>query len=420
MRCAVLLMLLFAAPAFAQAADGGTVDRANPNLPAETDLSDPPPRSIRKDWNEYDFKFFTFRWGIYTLLDWGTAAQSTQATRQIDVKSDFKVRDFRFTLGGALATKRKITYTMGLMYDGPTGSWFPRETGVQVAIPELYGNVFVGRQKEGLSLNKITVGYAVWTMERMPISEASIPVMSDGIKWLGGLPNKRANWNFGYFHNVLKKNPGTGFYDDAFAARFAWLPMLPDHEGALLHLAIGYHFGIFSDGQTKLKSRPESSTAPYFLDTGVFPAKQNHLIVLEAYFRKRSWLYGAEYFFDQIKSPEMKDPFFHGGEAFVSWLITGEERGYKDLGGKLDFVFPERSAFDGGPGAWEAVLHASWSDFDSGPVQGGKFFRLTPQINWYIDDMVSIRLNYGLGLLDRFGATAVTHFFQARLQLQLD
>jgi hypothetical protein len=31
--------------------------------------------------------------------------------------------------------------------------------------PELLGHVFVGRTKEGFSLNKVMVGYAGWTME---------------------------------------------------------------------------------------------------------------------------------------------------------------------------------------------------------------------------------------------------------------
>ena len=54
-----------------------------------------------------------------------------------------------------------------------------------VAVPELWGHVFVGRTKEGFSLNKVMVGYAGWTMERSTMSDASIPILADGIKWLG-------------------------------------------------------------------------------------------------------------------------------------------------------------------------------------------------------------------------------------------
>src|SRR5262249_42473560 len=162
-------------------------------------------RKIIKKWNQFDFKLFTFKYGIYTIDDFATSIQGEDARSQVDVSRDFKVRDFRLTFSGKLATERSITYTMGLMYDGPSNTWIPRETGIQVGIPELWGNIFVGRQKEGISLNRITVGYAVWTMERMPMGEATIPILADGIKWLGGLPNHRANWNFAFFHNALSK-----------------------------------------------------------------------------------------------------------------------------------------------------------------------------------------------------------------------
>ncbi len=79
----------------------------------------------------------------------------------------------------------------GLMYDGATDSWLVRETGIMVEVPEIWGHVFVGRTKEGFSLNKVMVGYAGWTMERATISDATIPILADGVKWLGLAPKLR-------------------------------------------------------------------------------------------------------------------------------------------------------------------------------------------------------------------------------------
>lgn len=406
------------------AADQEASEQPEQGAPTESDLSESPDRRIRKDWNKYDFKYLTFKWGVFTLLDWGTGLQSDAAAQQADVETDGKVRDFRFTFSGQFATERKVTYTMGLMYDGPTDRWFPRETGIQIAIPELWGNVFLGRQKEGISLNKITVGYAVWTMERMPINDASVPIMADGVKWLGVAPGKRANWNLAFFYNRLPKSPSTGWFDEAFVARFALLPMRPpegeEANSPLLHLGLGYHRGNFSDDEAQLRARPESFTAPFFLDTGTFPADHNDLLVPEIYYRRGNWLFGGEYFFNFVHAPEVGNPLFHGGELFADWVITGETRPYVDIGGKLGFVKPASSAFDGGPGAWETVLHVSYTDLDDGDIEGGRFWRVTPQLNWYLDDLVSFRVNYGLGRLDRFGANEFTHFFQARLQLQIE
>ena len=112
------------------------------------------------------------------------------------------------------------------MYDGPNNTWLLRETGIQIGIPELWGNVFIGRQKVGISLNKITVGYAGWTMERMPMNDATIPILTDGIKWLGVHPSKRANWNVGLLHqHPARQEPVDRLVRPArSSARFAVLP----------------------------------------------------------------------------------------------------------------------------------------------------------------------------------------------------
>jgi phosphate-selective porin OprO/OprP len=294
-----------------------------------------------------------------------------------------------------------------------------RETGIQVAFPELWGAVFVGRQKEGISLSKVTVGYAGVTMERTPMNDAAIPILADGIKWLGLLPSKRANWNFSYFYNTLPNSPATDWYDHTFVGRFVVLPVRDDSTGTLLHLGAAYRYGHLSNGETQLDSKPESSTAPYFLDTGVFPADHDNMLEVEAYFRSGSFFAGSEYFFSQVTAPDVGDPLFHGGQVFVTYLFTGEQRPYIDLGGKIGFVKPNRSAFSGGPGALEGVLNFSYADFDDADITGGRFWRITPELNWYLDPMASFRLNYGLGSLDRFGTEELHHFVQGRFEVKI-
>jgi phosphate-selective porin OprO and OprP len=385
----------------------------------EADTDSPPADKTTLKWNKYDFKYFTLNWGIYFIFDYGTAIQNEESKQQFTVESTWIPRDFRFVINGKFKTKRPITYTTGIMYDGPTKTWFPREAGIQIEFPELLGNLWLGRQKEGFSQSKIAVGYALYGMERMPSNDAMIPIFADGLKWLGYLPSGRANWNVSYFHNFLDKSPATGWFDDSFVARFVYLPMLPESEGGLLHLGAAYRWAKVADGELQLRSRPESYTAPYFLDTGTFPADHNNMVGLEAYYRPGSWLFGSEYFFNKASSPSTGDPFFHGGEVYAAWLITGEVRPYNTVGGKFGYVVPNKSALFGGPGAVEAALHLSYTDFDSGSLQGGKFWRLTPHINWYLDNMLRFEFCYGLGVLDRFGLTGVTHFFQLRMQFQI-
>ena len=70
-------------------------------------------------------------------------------------------------------------------------------------------------------------------------------------------------------------------------------------------------------------------------------------------------------------------------------------------------------------GAFEATLHASYVDANSGTIQGGKFWRVTPMLAWYPSYEFRFTLGYGYGVLDRFTTSGATHFFQARMQLML-
>ena len=62
------------------------------------------------------------------------------------------------------------------MYDAANEEWAFRQTGIMVAVPEIWGHIFVGRTKEGFSLNKVMIGYGgldAWSVP--PISDAMLP-----------------------------------------------------------------------------------------------------------------------------------------------------------------------------------------------------------------------------------------------------
>jgi phosphate-selective porin OprO/OprP len=77
----------------------------------------------------------------------------------------------------------------------------------------------------------------------------------------------------------------------------------------------------------------------------------------------------------------------------------------------------KRSVFKGGWGEWEGVLHVSTFNLDDKDVQGGKFTRITPMVNWYMSKNFRMEFIYGYGILDRFGLKGHVQFFETRLQL---
>jgi phosphate-selective porin OprO/OprP len=378
--------------------------------------AEPPARRLVK-WNEYEGPLFSLRVSAGVILDAGTYAQDEASREQFELSPDWQVRDFRVMLNGRIKTRREITWCAGLMYDAANDRWLARQTGVMIAVPELKGHLFVGRSKEGVSLNMVMVGYAGWTMERSPTVVATVPLLADGVKWMGYFPKRHILYNLGWYTDVLSEGQSFSSYDQQFVARLGWLPIVKKN-GTLLHVALSGRYGLVNDRTLRLRSRPELNIAPYFVDTEPFPARDTTLVQAEAYYRPGPWLFGTEYFVQRVDALEGPDPLFHGGDAVVTWLITGETRKYNTVGGYFLAVSPRRTVLEGGPGALEAVLRLSYIDLNGGAIRGGRFWRLTPMINWYLTDHLRLELAYGVGQLDRFGVLGTTQFFQSRLQFQ--
>jgi phosphate-selective porin OprO/OprP len=417
----LLAMLMLCAPPAANAqptAAGSRPPTLDDKIEAGNEEIAEPPRSLIK-WNHYDGDFATFRVGGGLLYDYAGYSQDAASRQQFDLVATPKLRDARVLFKGGFNFKRPLTWSCGIMYDAPTQTLLFRETGVMIAVPKAWGHIFVGRTKEGFSQNKVMVGYAGWTLERAPISDATIPILADGVKWLGYAPKKHLLWNLGFYGDHFSEGQTFSTYDRQIAGRIAFVPLMSEETGKVLHLGINVRYGKPNGGQLQLRSRPEAFPAPYFVDTGKFPADSTRMAAFEAYYRPGPLLVGTEYFIQDAHAPSVGNPFFHGGNAVVSWLATGETRVYNTRGGFFGQISPARPVFEGGPGAWEFVAEFSYTDLDSGSLHGGIFWRFTPMVNWHLSDNMRLELAYGYGWLNRFGVVGKTQFFQTRIQLVL-
>lgn len=384
---------------------------------AESD-GDLPKDTIIKGFNSYDWGRFSLRWGGGFLYDYAAYSQTEDSAEQLTLRPAWDLRDFRVLLKGKLFFPR-LTYTLGYMYDKAKDDWRFRQTGIMIAVPEAYGSFFIGRTKEGFSTSKMMVGYQGWTNERATINDAFLPILADGIKWSGYTPKEHFVYRLGFFKDTRTQYESFNKNDNQSVARLVWLP----HAGTekpLLHLAVQYRHGKSNDGFLQYRSKPESYEAQeYAIDTGKFEADHSDMYGVEAYYRPGPLMFGSEYYFNQVSASQSGDPFFHGGEVFAAWIVTGETRPYNARGSYFEKISPARPVFSGGPGAWELVLRGSYSDLDDASIKGGKFWRVTPMANWHMSDNVRLEFVYGYGMLDRFDLHGATQFFQFRVQLQL-
>jgi phosphate-selective porin OprO and OprP len=372
-------------------------------------------------WNEIDGPLTTFKFGMGFIYEFAAYSQDEVSKQQIDsanviLESAFKVRDFRILLSGRVKSKRTVTWKVGIMYDAGSDAWSIRETGIMVSVPELWGYFFVGRTKEGFSLSKVMNGYATWTMERQMAIDV-IPIFGDGIKWLGFLPKQRLFWNIGAYTDWLSEKLAFSTYNYQFDLRFGWLLIYSEADHTVFHLGVSYRYGKVSGDEIQVRSRPEANPAPYFIGTGNFAADHSNHIGGEVYYSSGPLMFGSEYYIHKFSSPVTDNPLFDGGEVMASYIITGESRTYSTVSGIYVFVPVNNSIFDGGPGAWEVVLRYSTLDLDGGTLTGGKFWRITPMINWYLSENFRFEIAYGYGVLNRYNLEGGTQFFQSRIQL---
>ncbi len=339
-----LALLCLSGPGLAFGQQPATPARDTTVLDAD---SEEKPRKLTP-WNEFDLGFTTFRFGAGVGFDLMTASQDDASQSQLTVGSGFKVRDSRLLFRGRFNTKRPVTWNAGFMYDGATDEWFVRLTGITVAIPELWGNVFIGRNKEGFSLNKVMSGYDGWTAERMTMTDAIVPLLADGVKWLGYLPSRHLIWNLGVFTDWLSEGQSFSSYDYQFVARVGWVP-----------LNVGQCRYPASPGR-ELPTPASPITASCSCAPGLKPTTWRRISSIPASLMRRGRARGAwrpstgpvpgysarSTTSEKANSPSTGDPTFHGGDIFAAWLITGETRSYNTAGGFFRAISPARTVFE--------------------------------------------------------------------------
>ena len=373
--------------------------------------------------NEFEGTYTTLRIGFGYIGDFTSYAQDAVFKRQMDslgvsLASAYKTRDFRILGSGRLLkSKRYVGFKFAYMYDGDKKVWMIRETGLTIGMPELAGNIFIGRTKEGFSMVKVMNGHSLWGYER-PMVLDPIPILADGIKWFGYLPGPRVLWNLGYYNDFLSKGQSFSTFHTQLVARVGWMPIHDSKKGHVLHIAANIQYGKPVDGQFTMKSRPESNPTPQLINTGQFPADKATSVGGEIWYNYKSLLVGGEIITHHFYSGDNTNHTFTGGYGTIGYFFTGTRRPYNTAGSIFGFTeFKRKSVFKGGTGEIEGVVTFSTFDLNDRNITGGSMWRLTPMVNWYLTKTLRWEFIYGYGELDRFGLKGHVQFFESRIQL---
>ena len=220
---------------------------------------------------------------------------------------------------------------------------------------------------------------------------------------------ERATWAVGGFTSIadFEDRHESGTSDLTVTGRLTGLPLYENEGHRLVHLGASYSLRDPEDDTIRYRTRPETRSVDFFVDTGEFTADSNTLVGLElATVFGRSWGQG-EYIRSYVDESSLGDPEFDGYYVQIGHFLTPDRKPYDRQTGTIGHMMPANPfterviravdnlhPFDQRAGALELVGRYSTVDLDDGPIQGGQLTDVSLGLNWYLDTYRRINLNY--------------------------
>jgi len=387
-------------------------------------------------WNRFESKWVS---GIFSgaialdRMNW--LSQNVVSDAQFSDLNEYdggEIRALRFGLFGTLNFERPWVYVIA----GATNAFdkgFETEDLDDITlfdwrldIPFFRNSVMsVGKQKEPISMERLTGMVFLPWQERSAVADALLPSRNVGIVWNGSSPDTYTSWAFGVFNDWFDANQDFDDSASQFIGRLTWVPFRTEDDSNLLHLGLGYRYSDAKEG-FRYRTEPEFSKSPVFVDTGfgsdngLLAAENSATYNLELSWRKGPFWLASEYFRTYIRSPSLEDPVFDGYYVSASWILTGEMRPYNKKNGLFRPIPISRTVHQNGKGAWELAARYSDIDLTDGLVEGGDMQIASLGLNWWLTPYFSLGVNYRYIWNTQEGLEGNSSGFMTRILLMLD
>ncbi len=362
-------------------------------------------------------KSFSVTIGGRLQADWNASYPGDAVQDAFDIDSPQSGAEFRRArLSIAGLVFGNVDYK--IEYDFATGDAEAKDVFLGVRKIPYVQYVRVGHFKEPFSLEEVGSDSFTTFMER-GLPNAFSPSRNMGIGILQEYLEQRMTVAGGGFAEV--DNTGFGFgHDEGYnlTARITGLPIYEEQGRHLLHLGLSYSHKLRHHRDITFSQRPESHLFPVTLvNTGAIDTDGVDLINPEL-----AWVLGplslqAEYMHAFVSQAGNPNPQFGGFYVNASYFLTdGDMRAYRVAEGAFDRIIPKRTfSLDGrGWGAWEVAARFSRVDLGSENVEGGTEDDVTGGINWYLNPVTRVTVNYVWAHLESVGDSNIA---QGRFQV---
>jgi phosphate-selective porin OprO/OprP len=414
-RATVLLVVALGLPAGAAAQEVFSQE-ASPSAPAPTKLP----------WNQYANSWIALTLDITAMLDGAFFSQDPASVEQVgNLPNDVQFRLENFELDGQLHAPFRWSFQIAGEYDGADQSnkqrgWTLSDLNVSIPLGR-FATVTLGQQSEGVTLERLANSEDLSFMERSTMSSALTVPRNTGVRLKGTAAGRRMTWSAGWYNGWLTNGLSFSESGNIVNARVSGVPIDEDGGRRLLHLGVWGAYAEAQQGTIQSRSRPEVFEAPFFVDTGSFPASHGKSLGFEFAIVQAPVTVTAEYTTSRASAPGVGNPRSGAYYVQASWGITGDIRPYDHGGGYFGQLKPSVpfSFKHGGVGAWELAARYSWIDLTSGAIDGGRFDRTSAALSWFPNAEFRLEFNYGYGRLEKAGLSGRTSFYQLRLQWEI-
>jgi len=298
-----------------------------------------------------------------------------------------------------------------------TSSAAIKDTYIGMKELPLVGNFRIGHFKEPFGLDQITSDRFVTFLERSVSDEGAIvPGRNWGFDFFNWSENERITGAIGMFATNMPDNQPKFQENDGGWATTMRMTFLPWYDEAsqgrgLLHFGAAYSYRdvgyVAGVPNLSISAKPEAHLGPTVVTLAgagaLPPVNSEQLFGAEAAMVYGPLSFQSEYFMDVLDITGTGKVQVNGCYAYVSYFLTGENRGYNRRQGCFDRVKPFENFFrvrtgDGniatGLGAWEIAYRYSMLDLNPVNVADGAVFDHTIGLNWYWNPYTRVMFNY--------------------------
>jgi len=381
-------------------------------------------------WNQFDTEYITGTFISMIVMDrmnWHSQDQGSEDLwGDLNFFDGSEIRAFRLGFIGTINFEKPWVYTLFAETQSFDKGFEVQDKDnlafydYRLDIPFFRNSVVsIGKQKEPISMNRLSAGILLPNQERAAISDAVLPARNVGIVWNGRSPEKRTSWAFGAFNDWLEDKESFSESANQYVGRLTWNPLVSEDSSNLLHVGLGYRYSDAKEG-FQYFTEPEFQKAPRFVDTGFHLADNTQTYNVELAWRRGPALFTSEYTRTDVSNPVLGNPSFDGYFIEGSWILTGEMREYNEKSGVFNGVPVAKSVYQNGKGAWE--MYARYSDINlvDGAVDGGDMQIATLGLNWWLTPFFSLNAGYKYIWNEKAGEKAESSGLMARMILVLD